>query len=262
MQIIEEAFYIDSDNSLDKSEELGTDKVGYRSIHYIARIKEDRLILTEYKKFESLRFEIQVRTILQHAWAEIEHDKNYKFNGVLPPEIKRRFKILAGTLELADREFNQLSQEIDKISNNVSIAEADNKLETITLNSTTLRRYLSDKFNDWIDQGIIEPNFNGKDDLILKELNDFDIRNLEDLNKLVPSDYIEKARPFYTEFPSTPNNFLGLLRDLMIIANSNKYFEFVWKKGWSYIEEKTKNLYENHNIDVDELSLKYKFRCD
>src|SRR5438309_774277 len=57
--------------------------------------------------------EIQVRTILQHSWAEIEHDIQYKSVSVIPAEIRRRFMSLAGMLEIADREF-QAIQDADK----------------------------------------------------------------------------------------------------------------------------------------------------
>jgi putative GTP pyrophosphokinase len=97
-KIIEEHFEIDKENSIDKSQSLGTDKVGYRSIHFIGKLPNDRIKLPEYKKFGDLYFEIQIRTILQHSWAEIEHDKNYKFSGELPNYLKRRFKVLAGVL--------------------------------------------------------------------------------------------------------------------------------------------------------------------
>ncbi|WP_188047733.1 GTP pyrophosphokinase [Vibrio vulnificus] len=99
-KIIEDNFDIDEENSSNKSEALGVDKVGYQSVHYVAKLKEDRLKLPEYKQYEGKCFEIQIRTILQHAWAEIEHDRNYKFSGKLPDELSRRFKILAGVLEL------------------------------------------------------------------------------------------------------------------------------------------------------------------
>ena len=50
---------------------------------------------------------IQLRTVLQHAWAEFEHDIRYK--GTIPeelaPDLNRRFTLAAGLLELADREF-------------------------------------------------------------------------------------------------------------------------------------------------------------
>jgi hypothetical protein len=51
---------------------------------------------------------VQVRTVLQHAWAEFEHAIRYK--GTIPeehaPDLDRRFTLAAGLLELADREFS------------------------------------------------------------------------------------------------------------------------------------------------------------
>jgi putative GTP pyrophosphokinase len=57
---------------------------------------------------------IQVRTVLQHAWAEFEHDIRYK--GTVPPEhapdLDRRFTLAAGLLELADKEFSAIRARI------------------------------------------------------------------------------------------------------------------------------------------------------
>jgi putative GTP pyrophosphokinase len=57
---------------------------------------------------------VQVRTILQHAWAEFEHDIRYK--GTVPaehaPDLDRRFTLAAGLLELADREFTEIRNRI------------------------------------------------------------------------------------------------------------------------------------------------------
>ena len=53
---------------------------------------------------------VQIRTVLQHAWAEFEHDIRYK--GTVPeehaPELDRRFTLAAGLIELADREFSAI----------------------------------------------------------------------------------------------------------------------------------------------------------
>ncbi|MFL6023494.1 MAG: GTP pyrophosphokinase family protein [Marmoricola sp.] len=53
---------------------------------------------------------VQIRTVLQHAWAEFEHDIRYK--GTVPeehvPDLDRRFTLAAGLLELADREFSEI----------------------------------------------------------------------------------------------------------------------------------------------------------
>jgi ppGpp synthetase/RelA/SpoT-type nucleotidyltranferase len=57
---------------------------------------------------------VQVRTVLQHAWAEFEHDIRYK--GSVPeehaPDLDRRFTLAAGLLELADREFSEIRKRI------------------------------------------------------------------------------------------------------------------------------------------------------
>jgi ppGpp synthetase/RelA/SpoT-type nucleotidyltranferase len=52
----------------------------YRAIHYTVRLKEDRLRLPEYVRFAGLRCEIQLQTILNHAWSETSHDIIYKDN--------------------------------------------------------------------------------------------------------------------------------------------------------------------------------------
>jgi ppGpp synthetase/RelA/SpoT-type nucleotidyltranferase len=52
----------------------------YRAIHYTVRLKEDRVRLPEYAQFAGLRCEIQVQTILNHAWSETSHDIIYKDN--------------------------------------------------------------------------------------------------------------------------------------------------------------------------------------
>jgi len=112
--IIKKIFKIDYPNSEDKSDLLEADKMGYKSVHYVAYFKKNLLDKEEFNKFKGLKFEIQIRSILQHAWAEIEHDRNYKLRGNLPKHLQRRFYILSGMLEMADREFNLLAKEVDE----------------------------------------------------------------------------------------------------------------------------------------------------
>jgi len=54
------------------------DRVRYRAIHYTVRLKEERSKLPEYARFVGLRCEIQIQTILNHAWSETTHDILYK----------------------------------------------------------------------------------------------------------------------------------------------------------------------------------------
>jgi ppGpp synthetase/RelA/SpoT-type nucleotidyltranferase len=51
---------------------------GYRSTHVIVSFDRDRTRLTEYKRFRNLKCEVQMTLILNHAWAEVEHDIFYK----------------------------------------------------------------------------------------------------------------------------------------------------------------------------------------
>jgi hypothetical protein len=54
-------------------------------------------------------FEIQVRSLLEHAWAEIEHEIVYKSGITQPDAVRRRFAALAGSLELFDSEFEPVA---------------------------------------------------------------------------------------------------------------------------------------------------------
>jgi len=103
-RIVERAFRIDLDNSLDKRRLLAPTQFGYRSLHYVGSLPDAPPQLP--------RFELQIRTILQHAWAEIEHDLGYKSAASVPEAIRRRFSRLAGLLELADEEFLSIRREL------------------------------------------------------------------------------------------------------------------------------------------------------
>jgi ppGpp synthetase/RelA/SpoT-type nucleotidyltranferase len=50
----------------------------YQAIHYTVRLNDDRTKLPEYARFAGMRCEIQIQTILNHAWAETSHDILYK----------------------------------------------------------------------------------------------------------------------------------------------------------------------------------------
>lgn len=106
--LIEKEFNIDSKHSMDKRLSSDPAIFGYASVHFVVGFRPEMLKLPEYALFDKMKCEIQVRTILQHAWAEIEHDIVYKSPGKIPFRVRRRFACLAGLLEIADREFESL----------------------------------------------------------------------------------------------------------------------------------------------------------
>jgi putative GTP pyrophosphokinase len=119
-RLINAAFHVHSEKSLDKKDELSKDRFGYRSVHFICDLGPARLALPEYSGFSDLVFEVQVRTSLQHAWAEIHHDRGYKFAGTLPHELERHLYRQAAILEGVDREFARLAPDLDQYTREVA----------------------------------------------------------------------------------------------------------------------------------------------
>ncbi len=242
-KLIEELFKVDNDNSLDKSKLLGEDKVGYKSVHYIGMLNDDRLKLREFQKYKNKKFEIQVRTILQHAWAEIEHDKNYKFSGVLPSEIKRRFKILAGLLEVADNEFNNLATEIDEYGKTIKEKTLNDDLN-IEINTTTLEEFLFSKFSDVLDTtDKTLKNYN-----IIDEVKRFGIKSISELSNTVPKNLLKNMIKIQHK-----TTLLGMIRDILIINDYNKYFENAWENAWGGTDSESLKLWGEYNLPIKKI---------
>lgn len=118
------------------------ERFGYQSIHYLVKVKPDRARLAEYARFADTIVEIQVRTILQHAWAEIEHDIQYKSSKTIPAEIRRRFMALAGMLEVADREFQAIQDADKKIEDHAKNMVQRGDLGGIEITPNSLKFFL------------------------------------------------------------------------------------------------------------------------
>lgn len=122
VKLVEEQFQVDAANSSDKLAALSADQFGYRSVHLVVSLSPPRSDLPEYERYKGLKAEVQVRSILQHAWAEIEHDLGYKTAAAVPAHLRRRFSRLAGLLELADEEFAAIRIALDEHRASVSAA--------------------------------------------------------------------------------------------------------------------------------------------
>jgi len=118
------------------------ERFGYTSVHLLVRLKPNRTSLLEYRRFSSLVGEIQVRTILQHAWAEIEHDIEYKGAQVVAASVRRRFMAVAGMLEIADREFQAIQDEVRQRRRASTESVAEGRLDRAELTPEALRSYL------------------------------------------------------------------------------------------------------------------------
>jgi ppGpp synthetase/RelA/SpoT-type nucleotidyltranferase len=101
----------------DKARERGDREVGYLSVHLDnTRLRADdaQIVLFPPSKFFA---EVQLRTQAQHLWSEMSHDDVYKNDETvkeLPGDLKRRINLMAGQVEVADREFDRINAEIEK----------------------------------------------------------------------------------------------------------------------------------------------------
>jgi len=85
---------------------------GYQSLHLVARLRRDDPAVVEFPALDGEScIEVQVRSILQDAYASFVHDLDYKAERPASPRTRRQLGVLASVLDLADREFARIRAE-------------------------------------------------------------------------------------------------------------------------------------------------------
>lgn len=250
-KVIKSNFKIDWDNSQDQFIKLAEDRVGYRGKNYVAIFREEvSRNINEYKRLKDLRFEIQIKTLLDYAWGKIEHGRNYKTVEELPePEksdVGRRFKLAAGALELVDNEFDRLSKETEQIANPIlnKISKGDLNLEISLL---SLRHFLTLHFKGI--PGFIEL-FRDPKEKLLDELSYMGIKTIADLNEIIKPD-IKQFKSKYAEASKAKDyvSFSALLRDILIINDPDGYFKKAWKHHYDTLDYHCWKVYQKFEVD-------------
>jgi hypothetical protein len=176
--IAEKLFEIDWTNSVDKRKLHQLDSFGYNSLHYICR-------LPGY----DYRFELQLRTTLQHAWAAINHDTGYKSGVEIPREYMRQMNRLAGMLELADDEFSRIRTEINDYRRRVQQLVQNCKLDDVLLDGDTFRSFLQARPLDALNKRIAAINQAEIQEVplirYLRVLKALDCKTLGDVQRLI-----------------------------------------------------------------------------
>ena len=144
---MERMFEVDWENSVDKRKIHEIDSFGYLSLHYICRIPDSRY-----------RFEVQMRTVLQHAWANMNHDTGYKSGIEVPKEYLRNLNRLAGMLELADEQFSRIRMELTDYRRRVHALVASGNLDEVPLDGDTFRSFLELRPFDQLNRRIASVN--------------------------------------------------------------------------------------------------------
>ena len=232
--LIKENFEVDEGNSSDKSKELKENETGYQSVHYIVKLNPSRYNLLEWSAYKDRIVEIQIRTLLQHAWATMSHDSYYKFPGAPSSEIRRRIHLTSAALELIDLEFQRSSEEVVKYKNEVSEDVEKGNLD-IELNSTSIAEYLNKNFNDFVDWPSFRKSFDGFDYTIIRQLKAFGINSIADLNEIMPEIFSKKERIRIHSYPS-------FLINVMRTNDRDRYFS-VARDHDDFAREYHKDMY-------------------
>ena len=136
---IEEFFVVDWEKSSDKRALIKEDTFGYVSLHYICSLPfGDRWP----DEICGKKFEIQIKTILQHAWSVIHHDIGYKSDFGVPRAINRQFARLAGLLELADDEFVRARDNMLEYTEDIRKRIITDDADDVVINMISLNEYV------------------------------------------------------------------------------------------------------------------------
>ncbi len=179
--LINDHYNISFYDSVDKRK-WGPTEFWYKSLH---------LIIKWEWRFNGLYVEIQIRTILQDAWAEIEHWIWYKSSFWIPYNTRRNFSRISGMLELCDIEFSNINNE--KKGYEINISSEINFLKDEDFNEKNLKKYIEEsKILKFIDIEIANYYWNDKiwNDFVnlndeLHRLKYFKIDNFQSLTKLL-----------------------------------------------------------------------------
>jgi putative GTP pyrophosphokinase len=147
---------------------------GYASRHLLLAIDPVKGAPPAHEGLRGRSASVQVRTILQHAWAEFEHDVRYK--GTIPeedvPDLDRRFTLAAGLLELADREFSAIR---DRLQATMGDQRTHADVDDPRISASDLAAFLAGQFHDagwsrtdhyaWISGLLLELGITSLDEL-------------------------------------------------------------------------------------------------
>lgn len=209
-KIIEENLTIDTENSHDKKSQLNTEQFGYLSKHYIVSCTEERIKLEENKHFRGLKAEIQIRTVLQHAWASVYHKHFYKneFNESYEV-LKRKLYQTSALLEVADNIFQSVIDEKENIKKK-SIQAIREENFSLLFDNFTLHEYI---FNAHTPRDIINSiaEVETEEIRVIPEPRFSDVVNLTKTLKFLKIDTLQKFDDYLENNVNLIQKFFELL---------------------------------------------------
>lgn len=112
-RLIHQAFKVSQSPVVDREPDLDLERFGYPSRRYQIELLDDRTQLIEYRRFIGIQTQVHILSVLQHAWAEMAQRLMPLNKNSLPAGKQRAFFRIAGLLELADEQFNEIKTSMD-----------------------------------------------------------------------------------------------------------------------------------------------------
>jgi ppGpp synthetase/RelA/SpoT-type nucleotidyltranferase len=141
----------------------------YQSVHYVVRSKTE-FIHNEVTIHPNTPCEIQIRTLLQHAYAELTHDAVYKAKTLVRPEIHRTVAKSMALIETTDDFFS----------------DVNNRLNSSTSNDLNFQQRLDELYKNYIGFDSIAAQ---KSSIVI----------LDEFSELITEDLMEKLEKFISK---------------------------------------------------------------
>jgi len=226
--------------STDKEDKLDYDQFGYRSYHIIASINPKWDVVPNYRGMTDLKCEIQIRTVLMHAWAEIEHNLAYKSKSQTPQKFRRKLHRISAKLEEADEQFEELKKESEEYQKEIrkEVKEQGDKFDAnIELNVDSLQAYMDTNFPKRLK------DIEATSDLV-DQMNEFGV-SLKDLNdgwNIIKPNFSELEKEFVKDKRFNKWAQVGIVRVVLDLTNDN----FIKRHSYKSRMEERKRLKEKY----------------
>jgi putative GTP pyrophosphokinase len=227
---------LDVQTQEDTANRLASHEFGYRSTHLVLTVKESWMATPNYRGLEKLKAEVQVRTILMHAWAEVEHKLQYKSAEQVPDQFRRKLYRLSAKFEEADEQFEELRIGIAHYRKSIK-EKATTPLDfrNQELNLDTLVAFLNAAFPDRIRANDSEYSVYSAG-IILQELTDcgMDMKDVVDTYELAKDTL--KPREEAVFGPASTSTFAqsGAFRSIMEAGSDVYYNHRLSQEGGFY----------------------------
>ena len=241
-KVIKDLFNIVEEHSGNKLDLLGADRIGYLSVHYIVKLNDEKIVIGE-ESFRGLKCEIQVRTVLEDAWAQIFHDRQYKseMQEEVTENLARRTNLLSGNLELLDYQINELVKKYDELNRIDKRKKVRNILEK-PISRDNLISYIDIK----LEKKVIFYNYDKAKGL----LDEFNIKSIRELDVVLQDTHCEEHLKMHLGFLTADK----IISYLLIIKDGEKFFKKIGPKV--LISAGTYEFLKEF-IDIDKICDKY-----